>query len=214
MNLRSKIIHHSEKFKQLILSQPQVALLETEEFGWENYRYESKNFRLAHVERYFHDNLLVLHITCFPHSNNTCPVFGFDVVCSEKSQQISGAFLDLSPIVFEQDFHTTTWNSDRKLPVWATIFSKQFIAVRPSEDEHDKLFELAFEIFETYLHQLDSGVNITDNQEQLDQIFIKQNEYCEYQSKNERTFSALKAKIGEDRARHFMTNILFPQLIK
>ena len=214
MNLRSKIIHHSEKFKQLILSQPQVALLETEEFGWENYRYESKNFRLAHVERYFHDNLLVLHITCFPHSNNTCPVFGFDVVCSEKSQQISGAFLDLSPIGFEQDFHTTTWNSDRKLPVWATIFSKQFIAVRPSEDEHDKLFELAFEIFETYLHQLDSGLNITDSQEQLEQIFIKQNEYCEYQSKNERTFSALKAKIGEDRARHFMTNILFPQLIK
>jgi len=214
MDLRNKIIYHSEKFKQLIENQPQVALLETEEFGWENYRYKSKNFRLAHVERYFHDNLLVLHITCFPHSNNTSPVFGFDVVCSEKSQQISGAFLDLSPIVFEQDFHTTTWNSDRKLPVWATIFSKQFIAVRPTPEEHDKLFELAFEIFETYLHQLDSGVNITDNQEQLEQIFIKQNEYCEYQSKNERTFSALKAKIGEDRARHFMTNILFPQLIK
>jgi hypothetical protein len=214
MDLRSKLIHHSEKFKQLILNQPQVTLLETEEFGWENYRYESKNFRLAHVERYFHDNLLVLHITCFPHKNDSSPIFGFDVVCSEKTQQISGAFLDLSPVLFEQDFHTTTWNSDRKLPVWATIFSKQFIAVKPSEDEHDKLFELAFEIFETYIQQLDSGVNITDSEEQLEQIFIKQNEYCEYQSKNERTFSALKAKIGEDRARHFMTDILFPQLIK
>jgi hypothetical protein len=39
-----------------------------------------------------------------------------------------------------------------------------------------------------------------------------QNHYCDQQQKNERTFNVLKAKLGEDRAKHFMSIILFPKI--
>ena len=211
-DLKTKIIYYSDKFKQLIEKQNGVKLLDTEDFGWENYRYESPKFRLAHIERYFHDNLLVLHITCFPRETDSSPIFGFDVVCSEKTQKISGAFLDLSPVLFDKQFHNSVWNSDRKLPYWATIFSKYFIAVRPTEDEHDKLFELAFEIFEKFLNDLNSDIYKVENETYINKIIEKQNEYCIHQAKNERTFGALKTKIGEEKARYFMTKILFPEI--
>ena len=36
--LKDRIFHHSEKFKALIESQEDVELMETEDYGWENYR--------------------------------------------------------------------------------------------------------------------------------------------------------------------------------
>ena len=75
--LKDRIFHHSEKFKALIESQSDVELMETDDYGWENYRYESPLFRLAHVERYSHMGLEVVHITCFPRENSKAPVFGF-----------------------------------------------------------------------------------------------------------------------------------------
>jgi hypothetical protein len=41
-----------------------------------------------------------------------------------------------------------------------------------------------------------------------------QNRYCENQQKNQRTYNVLKAKLGEERAKYFITNILFPKLEK
>jgi hypothetical protein len=40
----------------------------------------------------------------------------------------------------------------------------------------------------------------------------KQNTYCKVQASNPRTYSALKALIGEEKARYFMENILFPKI--
>jgi len=144
--LKDRIFHHSEKFKALIESQSDVELMETDDYGWENYRYESPLFRLAHVERYSHMGLEVVHITCFPRENSKSPVFGFDVVGYQNDEKqmskISGVFMDYSPIMYEEKWHDTQWNKDRKLPVWATVFSKDFIAVRPTEDEYEKIFEL------------------------------------------------------------------------
>ena len=78
--LKDRIFHHSEKFKALIEAQDGVELMETEDYGWENYRYENDRFRLAHVERYSHMGLEVVHITCFPRESSKMPMFGFDVV--------------------------------------------------------------------------------------------------------------------------------------
>jgi hypothetical protein len=43
-------------------------------------------------------------------------------------------------------------------------------------------------------------------------IIKVQNNYCDIQSKNPRTYNVLKAKIGEERAKYFMEQILFPQI--
>jgi hypothetical protein len=211
-NIVERINYHSEKFKELIEAQAEVSELHTDDYGWENYRYESPIFRLAHVERYFVGALAVCHITCFPHKNSKAPVFGFDVVGGIKNGKISGAFIDCSPIISDSKWHNTEWNKDRKLPYWATVFSEQFIAVRPDEDEYEKLFETGWDVFQTYIDRLNSGVDLTDDPTELDTIIKNQNAYCVHQADNPRTFGALKTKIGEEKARYFMEKVLFPQI--
>ena len=213
-NLRDRIIYHSEKFKNLIESVDGVQELHTDEYGWENYRYESPVFRLAHVERYFIGGLAVLHMTCFPNGNNKGPVFGFDIVGSDKTGKITGAFIDCSPVLYDEKWHDTEWNNDRKLPYWATVFSKQFIAVRPTEEEYEKLFETGWEVFQKYMERLQSGVDVTEDPTELEDIFQNQNAYCRHQADNPRTFGALKTEVGEERARYFMKYVLFPEMTR
>lgn len=214
-NIVERIKYHSDKFKELIEAQAGVSELHTDDYGWENYRYESPLFRLAHVERYSHMGLQVVHITCFPHKNSKAPIFGFDVVGYQNDEaqtsKISGVFIDVSPIMYEEKWHDTQWNKDRKLPVWATVFSKDFIAVRPTEDEYEKVFEVGFAAFEKYIEKLNSKEDLTDNIEEIQEIIEKQNIYCEHQASNKRTFGALKANIGEDKAKFFMEQVLFPK---
>jgi hypothetical protein len=214
-NIVERIKYHSDKFKELIEAQAGVSELHTDDYGWENYRYESPLFRLAHVERYSHMGLQVVHITCFPHKNSKAPIFGFDVVGYQNDEaqtsKISGVFIDVSPIMYEEKWHDTQWNKDRKLPVWATVFSKDFIAVRPTEDEYEKVFEVGFTAFEKYIEKLNSKEDLTDNIEEIQEIIEKQNIYCEHQASNKRTFGALKANIGEDKAKFFMEQVLFPK---
>ena len=217
-NIVERIKYHSDKFKELIEAQAGVSELHTDDYGWENYRYESPLFRLAHVERYSHMGLQVVHITCFPHKNSKAPIFGFDVVGyqndEKQTSKISGVFIDVSPIMYEEKWHDTQWNKDRKLPVWATVFSKDFIAVRPTEDEYEKVFEVGFTAFEKYIETLNSEVDLTDDVNEIEQIIDKQNTYCKHQASNPRTYGALKANIGEETARYFMEKVLFPQIDK
>ena len=214
--LKERIFHHSEKFKQLIESQEGVQPLHTDDYGWENYRYESPNFRLAHVERYSNQGLEVVHITCFPHENSKAPIFGFDVVGYESPEdersKISGVFIDWSPIMYEEDWHDSTWNKDRKLPYWATVFSEKFIAVRPTEDEYEKIFEVGWDTFQRYIDKLNSGKDLTEDILEIEQIIEKQNIYCEHQASNKRTMGALTAKIGRENAEEFMKEVLFPKI--
>lgn len=211
MSLKNRLIDLTEQMTKVILQQPGVQLLETEDFGWENYRYVSDNFRLAHIERFFEEGLLVVHVTCFPHSNSTAPIFGFDVVGSQKTGKIGGAFLDYSPVIYDNKWHDTEWNSERILPEWATVFSDDFIALRPHESEYEPLFELALAKFKEYFTVLETAPG-ADTDDVRAMVVESQNEYCEKQASNPRTYAALKHKIGAERASYFMTEILFPKL--
>lgn len=208
MNLRQELQEYSEKFIQRIKNVPGVIEIETEDWGWENYRYKSSTFRLAHVEKYFLDNLLVLHITVFPHKEDPSAIFGFDIIGSEKTNIILGAFLDLSPILEDNWTHSFEGETNRTLPEWANIFSKNFIALKnPHESEYKSLLDFSFYIFDAYLCELGKYTST-----EVSKIVSLQNIYCENQQKNKRTFSALKAKVGEERAKFFMENILFPKI--
>ena len=68
----------------------------TEDFGWSNKRYVGDKFRMAHIERYSDKNLEVLHFTCFPNETYQHPIFGFDIICTEKKPL--AAFMDWSPV--------------------------------------------------------------------------------------------------------------------
>jgi hypothetical protein len=75
----------------------------------------------------------------------------------------------------------------------------------------NSLSNAVIESFNIYLKILD---NSKETLERVDYIVAAQNRYCENQQKNQRTYNVLKAKLGEERAKYFITNILFPKLEK
>jgi hypothetical protein len=213
MNLKDYIIQQSDRFIKRLETENSIESVNTDDWGWENYLYTSPKFRQAHIERYFHDNLMVLHITILPHKNNTNPMFGFDLISLPKSEKISAGFLDYSPTVMEFDWSTPQFKVGYELPDWTEgIFSNKFVACRPDEDEYDTLFDTAYNMFDTMLNKLDTTNSITEDTDTINQIIQKQNTYCQRQWGNKRTFGALKAKVGGERAEYFMKHILFPKI--
>jgi phycocyanobilin:ferredoxin oxidoreductase len=183
----------------------------TEDFGWSNKRYVGDKFRMAHIERYSDKNLEVLHFTCFPNETYQHPIFGFDIICTDKKPL--AAFMDWSPIdntlryYCEHDFE-----KPYPLPEWAKIiFSPTALAIIPNDNELNKLSDVLVHSFEMYNTILDGS---KQSDYRTDYIIAAQNRYCENQQKNERTFNVLKAKLGGDRARYFMETILFPKINK
>jgi len=196
---------------QSILELSAAFEIPTEDFGWSNKRYVGDNFRMAHIERYSDKNLEVLHFTCFPNPTYQHPIFGFDIITTDKKPL--AAFMDWSPVD-----NTTTIKSVYKyqkeypLPDWAkAIFSPTALAIVPNNDEMNSLASNVIESFEIYLHVLNNSKEALDR---VDYIVAAQNRYCENQQKNERTYNVLKAKLGEEKAKYFIDNILFPKLNK
>ena len=181
----------------------------TKDYGWSNKRYVGDNFRMAHIERYSDKNLEVLHFTCFPNENYQHPIFGFDIICTDKKPL--AAFMDWSPVDNALGYHCGyQFENPYPLPDWAKIiFSPTALAIIPNDNELDKLAEVVVNSFQMYNTILDGS---KQSEYRTDYIIAAQNRYCENQQKNERTFNVLKAKLGIEDARYFMENILFPKI--
>lgn len=208
MNYNEYLNQLGNKFQQLVLGAPNVRDVFTEDFGWVNHRYESSLFRLAHIERYWDKNIEVLHFTTFPHKWSPEPIFGFDVIATKN--MITGCYMDLSPGLKDYPFDAGIDFKDRKpLPEWATVFSDKFIMLKPeSNEEFIRFCDWVLDKYDWYLNSL----LWLERKDDESKVIEKQNIYCSVQATNPRTFSALKAKIGEEKARYFMENILFPKI--
>ena len=183
----------------------------TEDFGWSNKRYVGDNYRLAHIERYSDSNLEVLHFTCFPNPTFQHPIFGFDIITTDKKPL--AAFMDWSPVDNTTSIKTGyKYEKEYPLPDWAkVIFSSSPMAIVPNDSEMSTIAKDVTSNFEIYLKILNDSKEALDR---VDYIVAAQNRYCENQQKNQRTYNVLKAKLGEERAKYFITNILFPKLEK
>lgn len=208
MNYTNSLNNLSKSFIDKIEKVSSTQVIPTENFGWENYRYQSNIFRLAHVERYTDDKVDVLHVTTFPPNWCPNPIFGFDVIATRK--EVIGCYMDFSPVLYEMDFTDGITFEERKpTPDWATIFSKYFIALKPkSDEEFIKFTDWVLTKYDEYIKLLEIG-SVGD----IQQICEKQNIYCEVQASNPRTYNVLKHKIGEEKAKYFMENILFPKTV-
>jgi phycocyanobilin:ferredoxin oxidoreductase len=206
VNYREKIETTAESFRKLIIEHGGREI-ETENFGWDNNRYVSDKFRIAHIEKYYDGKINVLHVTCFPRPWSEDPIFGFDIIVSETKPL--AAFCDWSP-VFNNKFYDSkyTFQQGYNLPDWAkNIFSVNAISCIPQDDEFEKVCEISIDSFKTYLESLSYDFSYYQ-----DDIKEKQNYYCDQQLQNQRTFNVLKSKLGEERARYFMNTILFPKI--
>jgi hypothetical protein len=209
MNYKETLDRVENNFEKIILENCDGIKIPTEDFGWDNRRFISDVFRIAHIERYSDKNLEVLHFTCFPSNFNPEPIFGFDIITTPN--KCLASFLDWSPVLSNDTYVSPyNFNTPYNLPEWAkVIFSKDVIAIVPTDEEFKIMANIAIRSFEEYIELL-LDAETTPNL--VNDIKIGQNKYCEHQQKNERTYNVLKAKLGEDRAKQFMTSILFPTI--
>jgi len=209
MNYKEILDNTADSLWTIIEESGTAKILPTENYGWQNIRFTSDYFRYSHIERYSDKNLEVLHFTCFPNEWCSDPIFGFDIITTDK--KCLAAFMDLSPVDNKKTFSISgQFNTPYNLPDWAkAIFSENVLAVVPTDDEFEMICDIVQQVFGTYLSEL-----MSCKEKSLRGEYIKaaQNRYCENQQKNERTFNVLKAKLGAEKAKYFMENILFPKI--
>ena len=207
MNFIDVIKNTADCLENILVSQSDVLeTLPTEDFGWSNMRYASKQFRLAHIERFVQPQFAVLHMVVWPYVNDPCPIFGFDIIASET--KATGLFFDLSPTV-------ETWGPlcDRQFehvrdrPEWGSIFSPHWIACRPSLEEAQYVSVCA----QDWLTKLMATLS-TRSHVDVHGIVQAQNAYSINQRRNEHTTRVILKLLGPQRGQHFIENILFPTI--
>ena len=194
----------ARQLKSTIENYPDTEPLDTPDYGWENYRYHSKYFRMAHLEIFNQGKIMVVHCCVYPHVTDPAPIFGFDVIAGEN--KITGVFMDLSPTCgVTYPFTKLSLESDRTRPDWGDIFSEHWLACRPNISEMEIIGVEAQRVMDDYLINLGKTGNTED-------IIKGQNYYCTQQQKNQHTRRILSNLLGKERANEFMTEILCPTL--
>jgi hypothetical protein len=136
------------------------------------------------------------------------PIFGFDLVGINRPNKFTAAFLDLSGNANQSYFNPDGdfFGEPHRIPNWGDIFSPSFVCIIPDMNKIKSLLSYALGVFLSYFQILAHYKPVKDSSDIVD----RQNQYCEVQSQNPKTFGVLKSKIGENDARWFMQNILFP----
>jgi hypothetical protein len=184
---------------------------------WQNWLFSGPVLRQAHVELFeIPGHFAVVHLCLLPHVHDPAPILGFDMIAGRT--QATGIFLDFSQIrpdlpggVFPAPApHAARarFRHQRPRPDWGTVFSEDFLAIRPEDDgEVLAALTLAEGALDLYLATLSAGVRpqFRDcaRQGQLD--------YARAQRSNPHTFRMLARHVGAQPARRFIDTVLFPQ---
>jgi len=182
---------------------------------WENIIFTAPSFRRAHLEMFSAPGqFTVLHLCILPHLYDPAPIFGFDMLGGRD--QVSGLFLDFSPVVSESqpslgeaiDGETrAACGTARPVPAWGTIFSPAFLAVRPRglQDVETGLAAAlgGLRFYLTRLAQMPAAPR-------LDAILAGQTAYALAQRANPHTARMLARFVGAAGARTVIETLLFP----
>jgi hypothetical protein len=195
----------ADKFEHIIQTHcDNLKLIPTEDFGWQNTRWSSSQFRMAHVERFTQPKFSVLHMVIFPHVMDPSPIFGFDIIASDT--KATGVFFDRSPTLeCWGPITNKTFTQERVRPEWGTIFSDHWIACKPTYTEAEEICALACDTLADYLVRL-----IQTHSAHLHDIIQAQNNYSLKQRENIHTTTVIRKLLGEERGTHFINEILFP----
>lgn len=204
MNCITYLDEVARGFLEIIRSQTGSVPIPTDDYGWENHRYSSPTFRMAHVEIFNQERFMVIHCCVFPHVTDPSPIFGFDVIAGES--KVTGLFMDLSPTTFAAvpPFHRLEMSTNRTMPEWGRIFSDNMIACRPTAEELVNICEMATHELSGYLSRLGRARN------EGSMVAEMQDRYCLQQRRNEHTVRAIRNLLGEQRAEQFINTVLFP----
>lgn len=188
--------------------------------GWINRVWTSDSYRRAHidvVDARDTKGLWMMHCCVFPHTHNSAPIFGFDVVAGKN--KITGCFIDYSPTsdkshpmieYFAEEVGRYDWHKPRKLPEWAErIFSPNMVAAGNVSDESElsQIASLASILVNHYTETVgetnNTAVDTTD----------AQNYYAQNQKQNPHTPKVMVSLgLSEADVEHFIQECLFPEI--
>lgn len=190
--------------------------------GWVNKVWTSSRYRRAHidvVDARETKGLWMMHCCIFPHTHNSAPIFGFDVIAGKN--KITGCFIDYSPAgdiehpmieYFGDEVGKYEWNKKRKLPEWAErIFSEHMVAAGNVSDENElkQLTSLAHILVNHYLKTVAETNNTANDNDTIE----SQNYYCENQKQNPHTPKVMVSLgLSEEDVKVFIQDCLFPEL--
>lgn len=187
--------------------------------GWINLVWTSNKFRRAHldiVDARESRGLWMMHFCIFPHTDDSSPIFGFDVIAGKN--KITGAFHDFSstgylnhPMIdwFGNEVNKLSWRKKRELPQWAkNIFSPHIVAAGNVSEgtELDQIVDMVENNFEYYLKTVGDRESCLDNSK-------AQDFYCENQRQNPHTPRVMTSLgLDEESVRVFIEECLFPPI--
>ena len=188
--------------------------------GWVNRVWTSEQYRRAHidvVDARESKGLWMMHCCIFPHTHNSAPIFGFDVVAGKN--KITGCFIDYSPTVnrehpminyFAEEVSRYEWIKPRTLPDWAQrIFSPYMVAAGnvSNETELSQIESLANILVNHYLETVGETNNQTINSADA------QNYYAQNQKQNPHTPKVMTSLgLNEEDVKVFIQECLFPEI--
>lgn len=190
-----------------------------ERLGLTDLVFSSLRYRRAHisiVDAREKKKIWMLHVTVFPHFNDSSPIYGFDIVAGPE--KVSGAFHDFSSggdtdhemmRWFANYVAGIEWNKRRELPEWAKqIFSNHILAIGAvGQSELEEFIHIGLKSLEYYLE------NVGHSQQDIADYLMKQNNYCHYQKQNPHTPRVL-VNLGftEQEAQDLVRTKLFPEV--
>jgi phycocyanobilin:ferredoxin oxidoreductase len=188
--------------------------------NWVNRVWTSNNYRRAHidvVDARETKGLWMMHCCIFPHTHNSAPIYGFDVIAGKN--KMTGCFHDFSSSGepdhsmiqwFGQAVSGLEWKKERQLPEWArAIFGPHMIAAGNVHDgvELDNILEISKITTDYYL----KNVGLTNNTHKNTTEY--QNFYCQHQKMNPHTPKVMASLgLNEDDVQLFIQECLFPEI--
>lgn len=186
---------------------------------WLNHIYSSPSVRYGHLE-YFKSNndaIEVVHSVFYPSYYKALPIFGYDVI--SLGGKVSGVFCDYTPCPYHDMFLQGAIKAVkdkfthllRPLPEWVDFMSPDFLMISPKDEyiEVEKACNMLFEVYLGFTKTFDRNNKFLNWDETLLHI-REQNSYSIGQRKNMKTQKALAKYIGEDAAKKFIEDTLFP----
>ena len=188
--------------------------------GWVNRVWISESYRRAHVDvvdARETRKLWMMHCCIFPHTHNSAPIFGFDVIAGPN--KITGCFVDFSPTAdaehtmcqwFANEVKDLQWRRQRELPDWAQrIFSPSMVAAGFVKEQHelDQILNLAKTTVDYYLSNVGATNYTAENTAE------QQNYYAANQKQNPHTPRVMTSLgLDEEDVRVFIQDCLFPEI--
>jgi phycocyanobilin:ferredoxin oxidoreductase len=188
--------------------------------GWVNRVWTSDKYRRAHVDvvdARLTKGLWMMHCCVFPHTHNSAPIFGFDVIAGKN--KITGCFIDYSPSTdknhaminyFAEEVSEYEWIKKRELPDWAQrIFSSHMVAAGNVSDESEleQITSLAHTLVDHYLE------TVADTNNSVADATFEQNYYAQNQKQNPHTPKVMTSLgLNEADVTAFIQDCLFPEI--